>query len=256
MRHIRKTAQDRCKRLCFCRARLKRPSFAPSRERSKPGVVFCQSGDNDRAGARNSRSGELQPPALSRDGRSASPPPRWSTARPGVARAAAARSATGVFGPRTTRRHFSIQALRHHSALAWLQLPSSRITPSMLRRIARWFGSTSPLRPTATMSASGASSRAFSGAEIKDRPALRIDGSPEYLREARPRQADLQRRALEMQRGQARGAEHAVLLLRMLQDQEFDGVVFGQRYRRRRTALPACRSADNPARAPSSRHCW
>ena len=30
-----------------------------------------------------------------------------------------------------TRWHFSIQALRHHSALAWLQVPSSSTTPSM-----------------------------------------------------------------------------------------------------------------------------
>ena len=30
-----------------------------------------------------------------------------------------------------TRWHFSIQGLRHHSALAWLQVPSSSTTPSM-----------------------------------------------------------------------------------------------------------------------------
>src|SRR6185295_14432103 len=53
-----------------------------------------------------------------------------------------------------TRWHFSIHALRHHSALAWLQVPSSSTIPSMSDRIARWCGSTSPLRLIATISAS------------------------------------------------------------------------------------------------------
>src|SRR4051812_35385442 len=53
-----------------------------------------------------------------------------------------------------TRWHFSIHALRHHSALAWLQVPSSSTMPSMSERMARWCGSTSPLRLIATISAS------------------------------------------------------------------------------------------------------
>src|SRR5215216_668268 len=53
-----------------------------------------------------------------------------------------------------TRWHFSIHALRHHSALAWLQVPSSSTMPSISERMARWCGSTSPLRLIATISAS------------------------------------------------------------------------------------------------------
>src|SRR6185295_5359065 len=53
-----------------------------------------------------------------------------------------------------TRWHFSIHAFRHHSALAWLQVPSSSTMPSMSERMARWCGSTSPLRLIATISAS------------------------------------------------------------------------------------------------------
>src|SRR5450759_670649 len=53
-----------------------------------------------------------------------------------------------------TRWHFSIHALRHHSALAWLQVPSSSTMPSMSFRMARWLSSISPLRPMATISRS------------------------------------------------------------------------------------------------------
>ncbi len=48
---------------------------------------------------------------------------------------------------------------------------------------------------------------------------MRVGGATEDLAETRPRQADLHHGVAEMQRRQPRGAEHAVLLLRMLQDQ-------------------------------------
>jgi len=63
------------------------------------------------------------------------------------------------------------------------------------------------------------------GAEIKDRPALRIDGAAENLGEARPRQPDLQNGMAEMPDSHAGGAERAVLLLRMLEDEDLDAVV-------------------------------
>ena len=61
----------------------------------------------------------------------------------------------------------------------------------------------------------------FRRSEIKHRPARGIgDRTAQRLRQARPRQSNLQHGILEMQRGQPRGAERPVLLLRMLQDQQ------------------------------------
>ena len=60
-------------------------------------------------------------------------------------------------------------------------------------------------------------------AEIQHRPARGIVDRPsQRLGQARPGQADLDHRILEMQRRQPRGAERPVLLLRMLQDQQRD----------------------------------
>jgi len=60
-------------------------------------------------------------------------------------------------------------------------------------------------------------------AEIKHRPARGIfDRTSQRLAKARPRQADPDDRARKMLRGQPRGAERPVLLLRVLQDQERD----------------------------------
>src|SRR5512139_1094682 len=56
--------------------------------------------------------------------------------------------------------------------------------------------------------------------EIEDRPALRIGRAAEYLGEARPGQSDLEQCVLEVQRREPRGAELAILLLRVLQDQQ------------------------------------
>src|SRR5258705_12589457 len=62
-------------------------------------------------------------------------------------------------------------------------------------------------------------------AEIEDRPVLRVGRPPSYFREARPGEADLEQRILEVQHGEPRGAEIAILLLRMLQDEQRHGVV-------------------------------
>ena len=59
--------------------------------------------------------------------------------------------------------------------------------------------------------------------EIKHRPARGImHGPSQRLGEAWPGQADFDDRILEMHRRQPRGTEPPVLLLRVLQDQEFD----------------------------------
>ena len=126
-----------------------------------------------------------------------------------------------------TRWHFSIQALRHHSALAWLQVPSSSTTPSISPRMARWLSSTSPLRLIATISPSVSRSADLGRAEIEHGPARGIvDRPPQRLGQARPGQPDLHASAFsKCMRGQPRGAERPVLLLRMLQDQQRDPVL-------------------------------
>ncbi len=132
-------------------------------------------------------------------------------------------------GPRMTRWHFSIQALRHHSALAWLQVPSSSTMPSMSLRMPRWLSSSLALAVDGDDIAVGLELGDLRRAEIEHRPARGIVDRPaQRLGKARPRQADLQHRILEMQRGQPRGAERPVLLLRMLQDQQRD-LVFDRR---------------------------
>ena len=83
-------------------------------------------------------------------------------------------------------------------------------------------------------------------AEIENRPALRIGLAAEHFRQRRPRQADLEMRVLEMPRRQPRRAEQAVLLLRMLQDEQFDAVVerrdeIADAQRRRLEAMRAVR---------------
>ena len=89
------------------------------------------------ASARSSHAASRRYRAAFRGRASNIAPPRWWTARRGAARGAACRNATGRAGPRITRWHFSIQALRHHSALAWLQVPSSSTMPSISLRMAR-----------------------------------------------------------------------------------------------------------------------
>ncbi len=66
----------------------------------------------------------------------------------------------------------------------------------------------------------GQDRRGLDRTKIEDRPALRIDRAAEDLSEARPGQADLKQRVHEMQRCEPRGAELAILLLRMLQDEQ------------------------------------
>src|SRR5262249_2424311 len=56
--------------------------------------------------------------------------------------------------------------------------------------------------------------------EIEDRPALRIGRAAEDLGEARPGQADLEQRVLEVQRREPCGAKLSILLLRVLQDKQ------------------------------------
>src|SRR6185437_13058484 len=65
-------------------------------------------------------------------------------------------------------------------------------------------------------------------AEIEHRPAPGIDGSAEELGETRPGESDLERRALEVERREARRAERHILLLRMLQDDQLDARVDGR----------------------------
>jgi hypothetical protein len=77
------------------------------------------------------------------------------------------------------------------------------------------------------------------GAEIEHGPARGIVHLPsQRLGQARPGQADLDHGIFEMHRGQPRGAERPVLLLRVLQDQEryiafdwLDAVADAQRLR-------------------------
>ena len=93
--------------------------------------------------------------------------------------------------------------------------------PSMPFRMARWLSSISPLRLMATISLSDLEVGDLGRAEIEHGPARRIRDRPsQRLRQARPRQSDLQHGILEMQRGQPRRAQRPVLLLRMLQDQQ------------------------------------
>jgi hypothetical protein len=100
-----------------------------------------------------------------------------------------------------TRWHFSIQALRHHSAFV---VDGNDI-------------------------AVGFDLGDLGGTEIEHRPARGIEHpASQRLGQARPRQADPEHRIGKMQRGQPRGAKRPVLLLRVLQDQERD-LVFDRR---------------------------
>ncbi len=66
----------------------------------------------------------------------------------------------------------------------------------------------------------GQDRRGLDRTEIEDRPALRIGRAADDLGEARPGQADLEQRALEVQCREPCGAELAILLLRVLQDEQ------------------------------------
>ncbi len=123
------------------------------------------------------------------------------------------------------RRHFSIHAFRHHSALAWLHVPSSRITPSMSlsdRTLTVFESALAIDRDHLGVRFEVGNLR---GAEVKDRPALRIDSAAEDLGETGPGQSNLERRVLQMQRRQPGRSERPVLLLRMLEDQKLDAVI-------------------------------
>src|SRR5262249_36025745 len=59
----------------------------------------------------------------------------------------------------------------------------------------------------------------------EDRPAVWINRPTKNFGEARPRQPDLQDGVTEMPDGQAGGAERAILLLGMLEDEDLDAVI-------------------------------
>ena len=98
--------------------------------------------------------------------------------------------------------------------------------PSMSFRMPRWFSSASALVVDGDDIAVGLEVRDLGRTEIEHGPARGIEHpAAQRLGQARPRQADLEHRIRKMQRGQPRGAERPVLLLRMLQDQQRDLVL-------------------------------
>ena len=105
-----------------------------------------------------------------------------------------ARKRDGREGPRITRWHFSIQALRHHSALAWLQVPSSSTMPSMPLQDGALIVLHLALAVDGDDLSVGIEVGDLRRAEIEHRPARGIGDRPsQRLGQARPRQSDLQR---------------------------------------------------------------
>ena len=93
-----------------------------------------------------------------------------------------------------TRWHFSIQALRHHNALAWLQVPSSKTTPSMSLQDSALMLGHAALAIQRDDGAVGLEISNLGGAQIEHRPARRIvDRAAKQLGQARPGQSDLER---------------------------------------------------------------
>src|SRR6478736_2270905 len=118
------------------------------------------------------------------------------------------------------RLPFSTQALRHHSVLAWLHVPSNTTMPSMSRSAASWFGSASPFLSSTAISRPGGSDDA--SAEPRCRIAQRRGsaGRPSAFSRLAHDRPTLKVAFLKCRA--AWRAQGLVLLLRVLKDQERD----------------------------------